>query len=337
MFDPSTAYGPDPAQAPPLRWGIIGPGGIARKFAHEVQSFTSSRVTAVGSRSVERAEEFAREFEIETAYGSYAELVADARVQAVYVASPHSHHREHALLAIAAGKHVLVEKAFARSRAEATEIFAAAQAAGVFVMEAMWTRFLPHMRALRQLLADGVIGEITHVYAAHGQAISHVPRMARPELAGGALLDLGVYPISFTHDLLGPPERIVGDGYRTAAGVDANVGMVLTYPQAMATLATTMLARTDNRAEIAGTGGMVRVTDTFYNPTARLELVQSDGTEQVIDPSITGGFQYEAAEVARCVAQGRAESELMRWQHTLDVLATLDTLRGQVGVTFPGE
>ncbi|MPV48930.1 MULTISPECIES: Gfo/Idh/MocA family protein [unclassified Pseudactinotalea] len=331
------ALGPDPALAPPLRWGILAPGGIARKFARELHRYTSSRVVAVGSRSLERAEAFASEFNAGTAYGSYAELVADPRVEAVYVCSPHSHHREHALLAIEAGRHVLVEKAFARNRAEAEEVFTAARLAGVFAMEAMWTRFLPHVRALRDLVAAGAIGEITHVYAAHGQPIAQVPRMARPDLAGGALLDLGVYPISFTHDLLGPPEEITSAGILTDAGVDANVGVVLTYPNAVATLSTTMLARTRNVAEIAGTAGTIRVTDTFYHPSARLEVTGADGEERVIDPGAEGGFQFEAAAVARAVAAGETASELMSWQGTLDVMSTMDTIRGQLGVTFPGE
>src|SRR6188472_1270908 len=182
---------PDPAQAPPLRWGILAPGGIARAFADALRKHTRQELVAVGSRSKERADAFASTFDIPKAYSDYQALVADPDVDVVYVASPHSEHRDQALLVIEAGKHVLVEKAFTRNAAEAGEVIAAARAAGVALMEAMWTRFLPGI---------GVLGRVTTLMADHGQYFDFEPRhrLYNPDLAGGALLDLGVYPVSFT-------------------------------------------------------------------------------------------------------------------------------------------
>ena len=328
--------GPDPAAAPPLRWGILAAGGIAHNFARTIPAHTASRVVAVGSRSLERARAFADEENIGRSYGSYDELVADPEVEAVYVASPHSEHREHALLAIAAGKHVLVEKAFTRNAAEAREVLDAARERGVFAMEAMWARFLPHMVALRAILADGAIGDVVTVIASHGQPIAHVPRMAQPELAGGALLDLGIYPLAFAFDMLGEPETVQATGQLTDAGVDATLAISLRYPAAVAQLSTTMLARTHNVAEIAGTGGRITMAETFFAPTS-FTVEPREGEPWTVAPEVTGGFQYQAAEVARRVHGGELESPLHPWAETIATMAVADEIRRQVGVSFPGE
>lgn len=335
-----TSLVPDPASAPPLRWGVLAPGWIAHKFADNVNRLTSGRVVAVGSRSAERAAAFADEFGIESAYGSYAELVADPEVQAVYVASPHSEHHEQALLAIGAGKHVLVEKAFMVNAAQAEEVFDAARAAGVFVMEAMWTRHLPHVAALRAAIARGEIGEVVSVTADHGQNMNHHPpthRLHDPALAGGALLDLGVYPVSFAHDLLGVPDRVHATGSLTSTGVDGQLSIALGFGErAQASLHTTLWARTATTAVIAGTEGRIEVAGSFYGTTS-FEVHRDDGTWWAWDRPVEGGFQYEAAEVARRVADGETQSPRMTWQQTLDVLRTMDEIRRQVGVSYPGE
>ena len=221
---------PDPHEAPAIRWGIIAPGGIAHTFAEAVTVGTASRVVAVGSRSSERARDFADEFAIQTAYGSYEELVADDDVDAVYVASPHSEHRDHALLAIEAGKPVLVEKAFARNAAEARQVMLAAEARGLLVMEAMWSCFLPHYDVVRHVVESGLIGDIVAVFADHGQCLypDGPARLAQPELAGGALLDLGVYPVAFADLVLGAPERLTATGTLTDLGVDATTTITVT-------------------------------------------------------------------------------------------------------------
>lgn len=328
----------DPYDAQPLRWAILGAGGIAGAFAGAVTRHTRSQVVAVGSRDLQRATRFAGQHDIPRAHGSYEALVADPDIDAVYVATPHSEHRDHALLAIAAGRPVLVEKAFTRDAAAAQEVLAAAGAAGVFAMEAMWTRFLPHMVALRELVAAGGIGEPIGLVADHGQDMRHHPpshRLHDPALAGGALLDLGVYPVSFAHDLFGVPDRITALGSRTATGVDGQVSLALGFGEVMqASLHTTLWARTATTAVVFGTEGRVELADRFYGPTS-FALVRADGDGWTYRDHVVDGLQYEAAEVARCVAAGAQQSSVMGWQATLDVMRTLDEARRQVGVVFP--
>jgi predicted dehydrogenase len=232
-----------------------------------------------------------------------------------------------------------VEKSFTRNAGEAEEVFAAARAAGVFVMEAMWTRFLPHVAALHQVVDAGEIGEIVTISADHGQRFPHDPRsrLYDPALAGGALLDLGVYPISFAHDFLGVPDAVHAVGRLTDTGVDGQVSTVLTYGERVqATLSTTLWARTPTRAHISGTEGHVQVEGSFYAPTS-FTLTRNDGARWSFERPAKRGLQYEAAEVARCVAAGRTESDRMTWAGTVDVMRTMDEVRRQVGVVYPGE
>lgn len=330
---------PDPRSAPTLRWGVLGAGGIASVFTEAVTQHTQSAVVAVGSRAQDRADQFAARHAIRTAHGSYEALVADPDVEVVYVASPHSEHLEHALLAIAAGKHVLVEKAFTVNAAEAARVFEAARAAGVFVMEAMWTRFLPHVVVMRDVLANGEIGELVGVIADHGQNMGHHPathRLHDRALAGGALLDLGVYPVSFAHDLFGAPDRVSAIGTLTPTGVDGQVAIALGFAGRQASLHTTLEANTATTAVVFGTHGRIDIEGRFYAPT-RFRVVRDDGTHWTYDAVVDAGMQYEAAEVARCVSAGLTQSPLMTWQGTLDVMGTMDEIRGQIGLTYPRE
>ena len=336
----TTAPALDPRTAPPLRWGVLGPGGIAHTFAKAVLGHTQGTVVAVGSRSAERAQAFADAYDVPAVHGSYEALVADPQVEAVYVASPHSEHRAHALLAIAAGKHVLVEKAFTRNAAEAQEVLDAARAAGVFLMEAMWTRHLPHVLELRAALEAGEIGEVVGLIADHGQPFADKPadhRLMNPELAGGALLDLGVYPVSFAHDLFGVPDRVQALGSLTPTGVDGQISIALGFGETVqASLHTTLWSATRNAAMVLGTEGRIEVPSWFYTPTS-FTVVRNDGTRREFDGSAEGGFQFQAAEVARRVAEGATESPRMTHQGTLDVMRTMDEIRRQVGVAYPGE
>ncbi len=302
---------------------------------------TRQNVVAVGSRSAKRADAFAAQHGIERSYGSYPELVADPDVQVVYIASPHSGHREHALLAIAAGKHVLVEKAFARNASEAAEIVDAARSAGVLAMEAMWTRFLPQTDVVRRLLQDGVLGEVVTVQADHGQYFTFDPahRLFDPNLAGGALLDLGIYPVSFASFAFGTPEVVLATGSTAPTGVDAQVSLILARGTAHAVLNTTMLAKTPTTASISGSAARVEMTGPFYAP-GTLTLTAVDGRSLVRErgPVVgSGGLCYEAAELARCVAEGRLESPLLPLAETVSILRTIDEARRQLGVRLPGE
>jgi len=332
---------PDPMDAPPLRWGVIAPGGIAHSMATALRARTRQQVQAVGSRSLERAEAFAREFGAHAAYGSYPELVADPDVDAVYVASPHSEHHEHALLAVRAGKHVLVEKAFTRNHREALEVVQTARGAGVFAMEAMWTRFLPHIDVVRQVLETGLLGNVHTVLADHGQPLhpGGPRRLSDPELAGGALLDLGVYPLSFASFVLGDLTTVSATGGLTDRGVDAQESITVANDAgALGVLMTTMLAKTPTTAAICGTRARLELEGEFYQPTT-VRLVATDGT--VLDTfrpdEVEHGLHFQVAEVARRVTAGERESPLMPLDETLRVMAAMDQVRGQLGVRYPGE
>jgi predicted dehydrogenase len=329
---------PDPADAPPIRWGILAPGHIAHKFAHDVAEYTSGTVAAVGSRSLERAQAFAAEFGIPRAYGSYEELVADAGVDAVYVASPHSEHKDQAILALEAGKPVLVEKSFTLNAAQAEDVFAVARKQNLFAMEAMWARFLPHYPIVKALVEQGELGDLVSLLGVHTQALDTNPerRLWNLALAGGALLDLGIYPLSLLHFLLGVPDEVVATGTLTNTGVDLRETIVLRYGDALATAVDDMGAHGLSNAAIIGTQGRVDLPDRFYNPQD-VVFTPLGGEPQVIEAKVEGGFQYEIAEAARRIAAGDLESPLMPWQQTVEVLQTCDEVRRQLGVVYPGE
>jgi len=330
----------DPSTAPPLRWGILGAGGIAHTFAHAVQHRTAATIAAVGSRSLAKAQGFAADFGVSHVFSSYEDLVASDEVDAIYVATPHSHHHEHALLALGAGKPVLVEKAFTRNLAEAQEIFDAADARGLFVMEAMWTRFLPTTAAVHEVVASGVVGEVVSVIADHGQKLDADPagRLLAPELAGGSLLDLGVYPVSYAHDLLGVPAVVRAQGRLTQTGVDGQVAVVTQYedPRQQAIAASTLWAKTATTAVVAGTKGWIELPGDFY-ATGDVIVHLPDGLTKDYTFDVSDGLAFEAAEVARCLAAGLTQSPRHPWQDTLEVMAIMDEVRRQVGVRYPGE
>jgi predicted dehydrogenase len=326
-----------------LRWGIIGTGGIAARFAADIGLLPDAEVTAIGSRSEAGAEAFGEEHGIKRRHGSYAELVADPEVDAVYVATPHPFHAEHALLVIEAGKPVLVEKPFAMDAGEARQIADAARAAGVFCMEAMWTRFLPHMARLRELLAEGALGEIVALSADQGMRFEPDPkhRLFAPELGGGALLDLGIYPFSFASMVLGPPETVRAVATGAFTGVDQTTSAVLTYAQgAHAVLVCTMAAGFPMRAWVAGTQGRIEIDRPWYQASS-FTLTRSDGSTERFE-SPTGmtvgrakGMRFEADEVARCLRLGLLESPLLPLDETVSIIGTLDEIRDQIGLDYP--
>ncbi len=353
---------PDPMDAPPIRWGIIGAGGIARTFAHDVPTYTQSRITAVAARDLSRAQDFAREFDVEQAYGSYEELVADPGVDAVYVATIHPLHAEHARLALIAGKPVLVEKSFTMDAAQAREVLDTARDAGLFAMEAMWSRHLPHYRVIRQIITNGSLGRVVSAQADHGQSLLDVPRLVRPELGGGALMDLGIYPVSFLHDVLGRPTSVTAVG-RLLPGrfgsssassrrvrIDAGDAAVLHVNDpsddrtdgALGVARCHLDGRSATSAEIVFENGSLELPLQFYRPgVLRLRTfpdgAPGEGATVEWDSTVPGGFQYEAAEVARCLGAGLSESPDMTWQDTIEVMETMDAIRMQVGVVYPWE
>ncbi|WP_425955198.1 Gfo/Idh/MocA family protein [Xylanimonas sp. McL0601] len=331
---------PDLLEAPAIRWGILGAGNIAASFSDGVRDRTRASVVAVGSRDVAKAQAFADAHAPGArAHGSYEDLVADPEVDVVYVATPHSHHLEHTLLAIRAGKHVLVEKPITRSVAEAEQLLEAAREAGVFLMEAMWTRFLPHVAALRGAIARGEIGEVVTIEAEFDVFFPYDPahRLFAPDLAGGALLDLGIYPIAFAHDLLGVPSSITVKGTRAETGVDDHVSIVLEWEGGQqAVLHTSSRASGPHAATIIGTQGRIEIPREFFMPVD-VVVTRGDGSSWTVESPRGEGKAYEAAEVARLVTAGVTQSERHTWRDTLEVMAILDEARRQVGVVYPGE
>ncbi|WP_198949877.1 Gfo/Idh/MocA family protein [Kineosporia sp. A_224] len=345
MTDP----GPTPPadDAPGLRWGVLGTGGIARAFVTDLANLPTHSVVAVGSRTPAGAAAFGDEFAVPRRYDSVAGLVGDPDVDAVYVATPHPAHAEGALAAVAAGKHVLVEKAFTVDSGQAHAIADAARAAGVVVLEAMWTRFLPHTLRIRELVAAGAIGEVRTVVADHGQWFAQDPthRLFDPDLGGGALLDLGIYPVSWASMILGAPSRVTAVSDPAFTGVDAQTSVILQYPGgAHAVLTTTLEALTPRRAWISGTEGTIEVDPTFYALTS-FTLTRRDGhVERFETPAeIVGGdgggkgLRFEAAELARCVAEGLPESPHLPVAETVAIMETMDEIRRQIGLVYPGE
>ncbi len=266
-------------------------------------------------------------------------MVEDKDIDAIYVATPHSFHKLHALLAISAHKPVLVEKPFARNELEAREVFTSAQREKTFAMEAMWSLFLPHMVAIRNVIARGELGEIIHVHADHGQFFPFDPnhRIYNRELAGGALLDLGVYPISFVHNILGIPKTIISAGVMTETQVDGQVSMIFGYSgRTQATIYSTLWGLTPISARITGTEGRLEVHGPFLRPTS-FTVTRRSGETWSFNAEIQNGFQYEIAEVARCVKEGKIESTVLPHGFTLGVARSMDQVRQQMGLVYPGE
>ena len=322
-----------------IRWGVVGAGAIAAAFVEDLTFLPDAEVVAVGARQAARAEAFAAEHGVRRAHGSYADLVTDPDVDVVYVSTIHPTHHDAAMLAIEAGKAVLVEKPFTMDAAEASSLVAAARAGGVFLMEAMWARFVPHMVRVRELLAEGALGDVRLVIADHCQWFAGDPthRLLAPELGGGALLDLGIYPLSFASMVLGPPARVTAVSEPTVTGVDATTSMLLQHDGgAHAVLTTTQSALGPNRAAIVGTDARLEIDSVFYTPTS-FTLTRRDGsTERFDEPHEGLGLRHEAAEVMACLRAGRLESEGMPLDETVAIMETMDEVRRQIGLTYPG-
>lgn len=331
-----------PNTAPAIRWGVIAPGGIAHAFAHAVVTDTTSTITAVGSRSLDRAQAFINQYGDVSrgakAHGSYEELVQDDNIDAVYIASPHSEHHAHVTMALNANKPVLVEKAFTRNAAEARDIVQLAREKNLLLVEAMWTRFLPHIDIVRQLLETDELGEITAIIADHGQFMTFPPdhRLQNPALAGGALLDMGIYPLSFMSMVLGTPTSVTANATLTPTGVDETLSAIVRWPSAHGILNTSQKVRTPTTATISGTRARIEIAGDFYAPNA-LRLIYTDDTTLHAHPTAAAGLAYEAAEFARLLTSGATESPLMPLDESISIMATMDTMRAQVGVTYPGE
>lgn len=323
-----------------VRWGILATGRIAEQFVKDLQQHGHT-VTAVGSRSQASADKFAAEFGIGKAHGSYEALCADPNVDAIYVATPHPMHAENAKLALNHGKHVLIEKAFTVNAREAQEIVDLGASKGLVVLEAMWTRFLPHMLRIREIVRSGVLGEIRSVVADHTQDLPDDPahRLNALPLGGGALLDLGIYPISFTFDVLGVPKTIAAVAKFKDTGADGNIATMFTYESgaiAMTLSASDTAGR--NIATILGTKGRIEIDKVWYTPTSFRRYDESNAVVEEYVSKVEGrGMQYQAAELERLVAEKKTAGTILSPTESVAIMACLDTIRQQIGLKYPTE
>ncbi len=318
-----------------IRWGVVGPGRIAESVLPDFAHVPHARVVAVASRSQERADAFAARHGIDRAHGSYAAILADPDVDVLYVATPHAQHAAFALAALRAGKALLVEKSFTATTAGAREVVDLARETGVFTMEAMWTRFQPAVVALRELVADGAIGEVRSVQADLGVSRDYDPadRLFALELGGGALLDLGVYVVSFAQMLLGTPQRVAATGSVFPTGVDAEVGLLLGYDDGRAaTLLTSLRQALPGQARVFGTEGWIDVLPRFHHPDTIVLHRAGDEPETITRPATGVGYAHELVEVTECLRAGRSESAVMPLSDTLAVQDVLGQAAEQLGV-----
>ncbi len=320
-----------------VRWGILATGRIARSFARNLQEVPGAEIAAVGSRSAESAEAFAGEFG-GRAHASYDALVDDPDVEIVYVASPHALHLEHARLAFAAGKHVLCEKPLALNATQAEEMVAAATAAGRFLMEAMWMACHPVIRAVGQGLDEGRFGTPRQVHADLGFVVTDPPsgRMFNPDLGGGALLDMGIYPLTFAHLMAGPADRMVASAVRSDQGIDLDVALSGRHGEAVSALTASMTSVSPRTATVATTTGLLEFPRNFHAPT-HAQWIPHEGEPERIEglaPVLGTGLGNEAAHVQDCLREGLLESPLVPHAQTLALVRLMDDVRRQIGVTY---
>ena len=357
-----------------IRWGILGTGKIASEFAEGLAQLKDARLVAVGSRQLETAQRFAQQYAVPHAYGTYTELVEDPEIDVVYIATPHVTHKTYCLLCLTAGKAVLCEKPFTLNWAEAQEVVTLARQKGLFCMEAMWMRFIPLMRRVQQLIADGAIGEVRMVHASLGFQVPFDPghRAYNLALGGGALLDLGVYGLSLAFQLLGAPQVITSHATIGITGVDEQAAVILGYPHGqIATITTSLNTYCANDAIIMGTTGSIHIHPPIYRPDKLTlhkfqpvgagspvanRLKQVDLARKVYrrlrpylerfvhgqqglvtEPYVGNGYQYEAAEVMACLRNGKTESAIMGLDESLKIMETLDAIRRQWQLRYPQE
>jgi predicted dehydrogenase len=314
-----------------IKWGILGTGGIAQEFARDILDYTEMQIAAVSSRSIVKANTFEL---AEKKFGSYEELV-NSDVDAIYVATPHQIHCENTILALNAKKPVLCEKPFAVSAKEAIAMADAARSNNLLLMEAMWTRYLPHIQKVREQINE--LGEIYNVTADHGQALTHIKRLTDPNYAGGALLDLGIYPISFIYMILGKPERITAKA-DLVRGVDYQTSAIFEYPTGtQATFNTNLKVKSATSATISGSKARLELEGAFYRPT-NMRLIYNDGTVKEFTNGYRGhGLREQAIYFEKMLIGGKKESDLLPINETISIMQTMDEIRKQIGLQYPFE
>jgi predicted dehydrogenase len=326
-----------------IRWGILGCGRIARKFAADLAFVSDAKLTAVGARQLATAKAFANEFPVSHTHGSYEELVSDPDVDVIYIASPHALHHEHTLLCINNRKAALCEKAFALNLRQAKEMVEASRAGKIFLMEALWSKFLPQYQKMKDLISSGQLGEIKSVLVNFGfiPLPPVPPRLFDPALGGGSLLDIGIYNVFLVLSVLGRPDTIEASMTATSEGVDEQCAALFKYNNgAMAQLFSSLSSNLGTEADINGTKSRIRLTARFYAPSATIELSAGrEDSKQVIPvPKESGsGYQYEARHVGECLRKGLTESPVMTHADSLLIMETLDRIRAAAGIHYAAD
>jgi predicted dehydrogenase len=325
-----------------IRWGILGCGRIARKFASDLKLVKNAELLACGARSRDSADEFAELFPVKYKHYTYEALAANPEVDVIYIATPHSHHHEHTLLCVENNKAVLCEKAFAINYRQAKEMIDAANSKNIFLMEAMWTKFLPPYKKVKEMIHDGMLGEIKSVLLNFGfRPQQPVPeRILDPSLGGGTMLDIGIYNVFTALHFLGKPGTIEAKMTAASTGVDAQCAVLFTYNnEAMAQMFSTFLSDTSTEADICGTMGRVHLTSRYYTPFTTIEYFSGrPDTKEIIsfgNKEEGYGYQYEAMHVCECLEKGLTESDVMTHADTLLLMETLDAIRSKAGIVYP--
>jgi predicted dehydrogenase len=323
-----------------LRWGILGTGGIATEFTQDLKAAGLS-ISAVGSRTQEAADTFAQRHGIPTAHSSYEQLAADPNVDVIYVSTPHPLHYSNAKLVLDAGKHVLVEKPFTMDARQARELVELAVSKNLVILEAMWTRWLPDMVRAHEIIAAGTIGEVRTLIADHNQLLPDDPnnRWQNPDLGGGALLDLGIYPVSLAWDLFGKPSSIAAIAAMTPLDVDRQTAILLGYDGGQQALLHAELdAPGPNRAAVIGTKGRIEFDPVWYTATTFTVFGENgEVIERYDTPVVSRGMQFEAIALEEIVASGRLEGDTLPPSETVAIMETLDEIRRQIGLRYPSD
>jgi predicted dehydrogenase len=322
------------------RWGIIGTGKIAKEFAAALHDTPGAVLAGVASRSSASAEAFAQEHGVAQAYGSYQALVDSPDIDLVYIATPHTEHAANALMALDAGKGVLCEKPFTMNHAEAGQVVEKARAKNLFLMEAMWSRFMPALAEVQRIIASGEIGRVNQVTADFGFTAAFDPahRLFNRELGGGALLDLGIYPLSIAAALLGPVTSVTAQAEIGATGVDLTTGFILRHEGGgVSACACSLTAHTPVELTVSGPGGFIRMNSRFHHPES-ITVTRADGVARTIaTPFLGNGYVHEVIEAQRCWQAGMMESPGMTHADTLALMKVLDTIRAQIGLAYAAD
>jgi len=323
-----------------VNWGILGPGKIAEKFAQGLKFVPNAKLLAVGSRSAENANEFAKKHGVSRAYSSYEKLVTDPEIDVVYIATPHIFHCEHSLLCLENEKAVLCEKPFAMNEKEVNSMISKAHEKNVFLMEALWTRFLPTILKTLEIIKDGTIGDVIHIKSDFGfkPPFDPMSRLFNRDLGGGSLLDIGIYPVFIALLLLGEPYEIKASAFLGKTGVDENLSIIFNYKNGQfATLFSTLLAETSVETDICGTKGRIRINRMWHIPTT-ISLTLNNGTSETIEFDCKGnGYEFEAIEVTNCLIHGLKQSPSMTHDFSLKLIKTLDKIRNMCGIKYSAD